>query len=46
MSETQLEQIAEDLIQRAMSAGATAADVVVREAEEFRRRSAWERQKA
>jgi len=35
MSETQLEQIAEDLIQRAMSAGATAADVVVREAEEF-----------
>src|SRR5579875_137590 len=35
MSETQLEQIAQNLVERAISAGATAADVVVREAEEF-----------
>ncbi|MDE3179720.1 MAG: TldD/PmbA family protein, partial [Acidobacteriota bacterium] len=31
----QLEQIAQDLVQRAVRAGASAADVLVREAEEF-----------
>ena len=35
MPEAQLEQVAQDLIQRAASAGATAADAVVREADEF-----------
>src|SRR5947207_8318028 len=35
MSEQHLEQIASDLIDRATRAGATAADVVVREADEF-----------
>lgn len=35
MTESQLEQIAVDLVDRAMRAGASAADVVVREADEF-----------
>src|SRR5438874_8562968 len=35
MPEAQLEQIASDLVARAMTAGATAADVVVREGDEF-----------
>jgi PmbA protein len=35
MSENQLEQVAVELVERAMRAGATAADVVVREADEF-----------
>ncbi len=35
MSEDQLEQIASDLVNRAVGAGATAADTVVREADEF-----------
>jgi PmbA protein len=35
MSEQQLEQIASDLVGRAMRAGATAADAVVREGDEF-----------
>ncbi|PYV24022.1 MAG: peptidase [Acidobacteria bacterium] len=35
MSEQHLEQIASDLVDRATRAGATAADVVVREADEF-----------
>lgn len=34
-AQNQLEQIAQDLVGRAMHAGATAADVVVREGEEF-----------
>src|SRR5437899_2697808 len=35
MAESHLEQIASDLVDRATRAGATAADVVVREADEF-----------
>jgi PmbA protein len=35
MSENQLEQVAVELVERARRAGATAADVVVREADEF-----------
>ena len=35
MSENQLEQIAKDLIDRALRAGATAADAVVREGDQF-----------
>lgn len=35
MSESQLEQIAADLVERAVRGGATAADVVVQEADEF-----------
>src|SRR5260370_7072963 len=35
MSETQLDQIAGDLVERAMRAGATAADAVVHQADEF-----------
>lgn len=35
MSENHLEQIAQDLVNRALGAGATAADVTVREADEF-----------
>ena len=35
MSEQQLQQIASDLVGRAVRAGATAADAVVREADEF-----------
>jgi PmbA protein len=35
MSESQLQEIAQDLSARAMSAGATAADVIVREGDEF-----------
>ena len=35
MSEPQLQDVAQDLINRAMRAGATAADVIVREGDEF-----------
>jgi PmbA protein len=35
MAKNQLEQIGQDLVERAMRAGATAADVIVREGEEF-----------
>ncbi|MGH9447638.1 MAG: PmbA/TldA family metallopeptidase, partial [Terriglobia bacterium] len=35
MAQDQLEQIASDLVGRAMRAGATAADVIIREREEF-----------
>ena len=35
MADNQLEQIGHNLVERAVRAGATAADVIVREGEEF-----------